>query len=156
MRTLRSELVWVAVPGPQPWGVVPRRRRARRPRARKRRRSPGEALREPAPTAVEQARGILEESSRYNLGARRDVNVPTLALLWLLPENRHRLEFERKGERTIANLHGVEVEFREVASPTLVRDSGGIATSPRSAASGLTRRVGWCSAARSSTWRGDS
>jgi len=72
--------------------------------------------------ALAQARKILEESSRYNLGARRDVNLPTLALLWLLPENQSRLELERKGERTIASLRGVGVEFREVASPTLVRD----------------------------------
>jgi hypothetical protein len=78
----------------------------------------------PAPTALAQARKILEESSSYNLGARRDVNLPTLALLWLRPENQSRLELERKGERTIANLRGVEVEFREVASPTLVRDRG--------------------------------
>jgi hypothetical protein len=35
------------------------------------------------------------------LGARRDVNLPTLALLWLLPENQRRLELERKGERTM-------------------------------------------------------
>ena len=50
------------------------------------------------------------------------MNLPTLALLWLLPENQSRLELERKGERAIASLPGVEVEFREVASPTLVRD----------------------------------
>ena len=52
------------------------------------------------------------------------MNLPTLALLWLLPENQSRLELERKGERTIANLRGVEVEFREVVTPTLVRDRG--------------------------------
>ena len=78
----------------------------------------------PPPPALEKAREIREESSHYNLGARRDVNLPTLALLWLLPENQSRLELERKGECTIANLRGVEVEFREVASPTLVRDQG--------------------------------
>ena len=70
-----------------------------------------EALREVVATALEQARRILEESSQYNLGARRDVNLPTLALLWLLPENQRRLEFERKGERTIASLRGIEVVF---------------------------------------------
>ena len=56
--------------------------------------------------ALAQARGILEESSRYNLGGHPDVNLPALALLWLLPENLRRLKFERKGDRTIANLPG--------------------------------------------------
>jgi hypothetical protein len=122
MRLLRSEIVWVTVPGPRSWGTFRdivelngRTLRGHEGRLAK-------LFASPTPTALAQAREILEESSRYNLGARRDVNLPTLALLWLLPGNQSRLEFERKGERTIANLCGVEVEFREVASPTLVRD----------------------------------
>lgn len=124
MRSLRSELVWVTVPGPQPWGIF---RDVVELNGRKLKNHEGRLemlFVSPAPTALAQARKILEESSSYNLGARRDVNLPTLALLWLLPENQSRLELERKGERTIANLRGVEVEFREVATPTLVRDRG--------------------------------
>lgn len=122
VRTWRAELVWVALPGLLPWGAF---RDVVELDGRDLEGHEGRLARllaSPDPTAVEQARGIFEESLRYNLGARRDVNVPTLALQWLLPENRRRLEFERKGERTIANRRGVEVEFREVASPTLVRD----------------------------------
>jgi hypothetical protein len=78
----------------------------------------------PSPTASAQARRILEEGSRYNLGPRRDVNLPTLALVWLLPANQRRLELELTGERTTAAGRGVEVQFREVAHPTLVRDGG--------------------------------
>jgi hypothetical protein len=124
MSSLRSELVWVTVPGPQPWGVF---RDVIELNGRKLKNHEGRLEKlflSPPPTALAQAREILEESSHYNLGARRDVNLPTLGLLWLLPENQSRLEFERKGERTIANLRGVEVAFREVASPTLVRDRG--------------------------------
>jgi hypothetical protein len=122
MRSLRSEIVWVTVPGPQPWGVF---RDVVELNGRKLKNHEGrleKLFASPPPTALEQAREILEESSHHNLGGRRDVNLPTLALVWLLPENQSRLELERKGERTIASLPGVEVEFREVASPTLVRD----------------------------------
>ena len=122
VRTLRSELVWVGVPGLLPWeafrDVVEldgRKLGDREGRLAK-------LVANPEPTALAQARQISEESSRQLLGARRDVNVPTRALLLLLPENQGRLELERKGERTIAGRQGVEVEFREVASPTLVRD----------------------------------
>jgi len=124
-RSLRSELVWVTVPGLLAWGTF---RDVVELNGRKLEDHEGrlaEIFAGPAPAALARAREILEESSRYHLGARRDVNLPTLALLWLLPENQHRLEFERKGERTFANLRGVEVEFREVASPTLVRDPRG-------------------------------
>jgi hypothetical protein len=124
MASLRSELAWVTVPGPQPWGVF---RDVVEVNGRKLKGHEGrleKLFASPPPTAFEQAREILEEGSHYNLGGRRDVNLPTLALLWLLPANQRRLELERKGERTIANLRGVEVGFREVASPTLVRDRG--------------------------------
>jgi hypothetical protein len=122
MRSLRSEIVWVGVPGPQPWGIF---RDVVELNGQKLESHEGrleKLFASPSPTALQQAREILDESSHYDLGPRRDVNLPTLALLWLLPENQGRLELERKGERTIASLRGVEVKFREVASPTLVRD----------------------------------
>jgi hypothetical protein len=122
MRSLRSEIVWVTVPGPQSWGVF---RDVVELNGRKLKNHEGrleKLFASPSPRAIEKAREILEESSHHNLGARRDVNLPTLALLWLLPDNQRRLELERKSERTSANLPGVEVEFREVTTPTLVRD----------------------------------
>ena len=124
MRSLRSELVWVTVPGSQPWGIF---RDVVELNGRKLENHEGRLAMlfgSPAPSALAQARKILEESSSYNLGPRRDVDLPTLGLLWLLPENQSRLELERKGERAIASLRGVEVEFREIATPTLVRDRG--------------------------------
>ena len=43
-----------------------------------------------------QVRGIVRDSARYNIGdVRRNFNVPTLALLFLHPDNRARFEFER-------------------------------------------------------------
>ena len=47
--------------------------------------------------------------------------MPTLPLAFLHPRNQHRFVFERKGQRRIAGVLGVEVGFEEVARPTLVR-----------------------------------
>ena len=51
---------------------------------------------DPSATADRQIRGIVRDSSRYNIGdVQRNFNVPTLALLFLHPDNRSRFDFER-------------------------------------------------------------
>lgn len=70
-------------------------------------------------TAFEQARRIVEESARYNVGTLdRTTNVPTLALLFLTDAHRSRMEFEFDG----AASSGVRVvRFREVRTPTYIK-----------------------------------
>ena len=51
--------------------------------------------------------------------------MPTLAMLFLHPRNQARFTFERKGARLLDGILGSEVQFREVARPTLVRDARG-------------------------------
>jgi hypothetical protein len=121
---LRSELVWVAVPGEVPWRAF---RDVVEWNGKPRPQSVGRLARlftNPGPAAADQGRRILQQSSELFLGPRRDVNLPTLGLLLLLPDNQRRFEFTRQGEGTIANVRGVEVAFRELARPTLVRDRG--------------------------------
>jgi hypothetical protein len=124
MAALRSEVVWVAVPGSQPWGTF---RDVVEVNGRKLEAHSGRLVglfAVSGPEAASRARRIHEESARYGLGTRRNVDLPTLGLLWLAPENQSRLEFEHKGEPATAPPHVVEVGFREVARPTLVRDRG--------------------------------
>jgi hypothetical protein len=52
------------------------------------------------------------------------VNIPTLPLAFLHPDNQHRFAFERGGKRRIAGVEGVELRFVEVARPTIVRREG--------------------------------
>ena len=74
-------------------------------------------------SAVAKAEAIRKESSRYNIGsATRNVNVPTLALLFLHPRNQARFRFERKGQRWFSGTPGAEVRFTEVVEPSLVSD----------------------------------
>jgi VWFA-related protein len=74
----------------------------------------------PAADAVTRARAILDESNRYNLGPHRTVNAPTLALLFLLPQNQSRFDFEIKGHERLEGTMTTIVAFRERGRPTLV------------------------------------
>ncbi len=118
----RADLVFVRLPGPVPWGsyrdvyeVDGRKVRDHEARL--------EALfgRLPSATAQERARLLLAEGSRYNIGpAIRTVNFPTLALAFLHPANQGRFAWSRGGRRRIDGIESVEVQFDEVARPTIV------------------------------------
>ena len=123
VRTLRSDLVFVRLPGPLPWGTFRDVYEVDGQKVRDRERRLEKLFFAPKASDFEQAQAILNESSRYNLGrAYRNVNVPALGLLFLRPENQGRLAFKRKGKRTIAGFPTVEVAFEEKTSPTLVHD----------------------------------
>jgi VWFA-related protein len=123
VRTLRSDLVFVRLPGPLPWGTFRDVYEVDGQKVRDRERRLEKLFFAPKASDFEQAEAILNESSRYNLGrAYRNINVPALGLLFLRPENQRRLAFRRKGTRTIAGFPTVEVAFEERTSPTLVHD----------------------------------
>jgi hypothetical protein len=72
------------------------------------------------PDAYRQALRIRDESSRYNIGSMRDINVPTFALQILTGEWRSRFSFKLRGRERLDATDAVIVEFVETASPTLV------------------------------------
>jgi hypothetical protein len=73
-------------------------------------------------TALEQAKSIMDESARYNVGnVNRNINVPTLVLTLLTPLHRSRLRFEQRKTDDIGTI----VEFKETTQPTYVRTTGG-------------------------------
>jgi len=125
-RTLVSDYLLVLVPGASEWvpfrdvysvdGVAVRDRSNRLLKL----------FVESRADALEQAERILAESSRYNIGSvTRDINVPTFALQFLLPQLRGRFVFRPKGKDRIGGEDTTVVEFEERATPTLVvgRDS---------------------------------
>jgi hypothetical protein len=74
--------------------------------------------------AFEQARAIMDEGARYNIGnINRNINMPTLPLAFLTERHRNRFEF-KLGKRDETDP-GVEIEFRETARPTFVATTGG-------------------------------
>jgi hypothetical protein len=71
---------------------------------------------------LERARAIADEGARFNLGVGfRNFNVPILVLAFLHPSVQPRFSFERKGKATIEKRSFVEVAFRELGAPTVVR-----------------------------------
>ena len=82
-------------------------------------------LAESRASAMQKADAIIIASAQYNLGTSRTVNVPTLPLLFLNPENQPRFRFERKGRRRIGDREAVEIAFAEVGRPTLVNNGEG-------------------------------
>jgi len=72
--------------------------------------------------AYKQATRISNESARHNLGLiRRTVNVPTLALEYLLPTAIGRCNFERRGEENVQGVRAWKIDFEEWGSPTVIK-----------------------------------
>jgi hypothetical protein len=72
---------------------------------------------------VEQAKRVLDESARYNVGAtRRNYNLPTIPLAILHPSARERFSFRDEGARKVKGRAARAIAFDEQATPTLIRD----------------------------------
>ena len=64
---------------------------------------------QPAATAMDQARRIAAESSRYNVGVlRRTINVPVMPLVFLEPDVQPRFRYSR-----VANNERPEIPARQ-------------------------------------------
>jgi hypothetical protein len=124
-RHLVSDLLLVRVQGPDGW--VPFRDvftvdgKAVRDRSDRLRRlfldTPGQAMRE--------AWRITEESARYNIGTvHRTLNLPTLPLVFLMPEHVAGFTFRRRAEETIDGARALRLDYEEKGRPTVVRRSG--------------------------------
>jgi len=75
-------------------------------------------------SAFSQARAIMDEGARYNIGnVSRNINVPTLPLPFLLAQNRHRFSF-KAGKRD-QDEPGFVIEFKETGRPTFVSTTNG-------------------------------
>jgi VWFA-related protein len=123
-RTTRADVVFVRLRGEVPWGtfrdvfeVDGQKVRDREPRL-----EPLFGASSPA-SGAERVQAILKESARYNIGpAVRNINFPTMALAFLLPQNQQRFAWRRGGTRRFTTVKGVEVHFEETARPTMVDD----------------------------------
>lgn len=100
---------------------------------------------DPAASPVAEIQSITRESARYNIGnIDRTINTPTLALLFLLPQNQPRFRFGRSNKPTPTMTHSTEtlrgnapqnfmaptgawvLEYEEVQRPTLIRTTQGL------------------------------
>jgi hypothetical protein len=81
-------------------------------------------LEEPA-TAFERAKEIMDESARYNIGfIERNINLPTLALIFLQMVNQPRFMFWKQAELPMDGVRAWQIAYAEKASPTLIKGDG--------------------------------
>jgi hypothetical protein len=74
--------------------------------------------------AVDQAKRIMNEGARYNLGGgTRNINVPTLALMYLGADVRSGVRFTASRQQAQAGER--IIEFLEIQRPTLISTTGG-------------------------------
>ena len=74
-------------------------------------------------SAFDQARAIMDESARYNIGnVSRNINVPTLPLPFLTALHRQRFAF-KAGKRDDDDP-GAVIEFKETGRPTFITTTG--------------------------------
>jgi hypothetical protein len=80
---------------------------------------------QPSPTVQQQVEAIVTESARYNIGGvNRNVNLPTLALAALEPENRAWFTFTGSRKKDSPAGPTWELEYREERMGTLIRTAG--------------------------------
>lgn len=104
-------------------------------------------LKGPSSDLLARAAAIVEASSRYNLGAVRTINMPTVPLEALGARNHARYIF-RVGRR--ARINGIQtqrLEFEEFDEPTLVRAADG--------GSMWARGSAWIDPANGALWRAE-
>jgi hypothetical protein len=106
-----------------------------------------ELLKNPGADALQKAAAIAEASSKYNLGSRRTVNMPTVPLEALSASNHPRYIFKLRGAARVNGVHTERLEFSEFDEPTLVQSTDG--------ANVWTRGMAWIDPATGALWRAE-
>jgi VWFA-related protein len=114
-----ADLVFVRLPGPIPWASFRDVYEVDGKAVRDRDQRLERLFARGSTSGLERAEALLAESARYNIGVERTANLPTLPLLFLHAQNQARFSFSRRGGADRANI--VEVAYREVSRPTLLR-----------------------------------
>lgn len=83
--------------------------------------------------AIGRARAVADESARFNLGSvQRNLNYPTMALMFLRDAHQSRSTFSRESSARVAGVATWMVRFQEVGRPTLIGSRlGDVVTSGR-------------------------
>jgi hypothetical protein len=75
---------------------------------------------------ISEATRIANESARFNAGPiSRNINTPTAALFFFMPQNLERFTFTKKGNKTIDGVKTIEIAYKETKMPTLITTRSG-------------------------------
>ncbi len=121
----RADVVFARLGGEVPWGVFRDVFEANGAKVRDRDERLQRLFEQSSDSTLEKAKRILNESSRFNMGLIRTVNIPTLPLAFLHPRNQGRFAFRLGDRRKFGDFEGIEVLFEEVVRPGLVSTGWG-------------------------------
>ena len=125
-REMMSELVMVRLPGSAGWVMLRDVQVVDKRRLHDREERLLKLLQSPQADALAQASQLARESARFNLGRlTRTVNVPDVAIPYLLPQHTARMQFDGPRSGTIDGAAVAMFRFREVRGPSIVRDPRG-------------------------------
>jgi len=124
-RLLQSEIAFLRLPGEGAWFGIRDVHHVDGRAIRSEGRRLSDLLKGAGNDALAQARTIVYESSKHNLGQLRTINMPTVPLELLRPEHRNRFTFHLRGSERVAGSPTVRVDFAEHARPTIVRSTNG-------------------------------
>lgn len=83
-------------------------------------------FRESRDSFVHRARALALEQARYNLGdILRTINVPLIALEFLLPRHQERFRFRHAGDTVVSGATVASVTYEERRRPTMIRTPDG-------------------------------
>jgi hypothetical protein len=122
-RRMESDVAFVRLPGSGEWAGF-----------RDVHRVDGKVIKAGGPTLGEllargsdvflQASAMTTASSRFNLGAPRTTNMPTVPLELLHPRHRTRFRHRLAGAEAVREVRTVRVIFEELQSPTVIKRAG--------------------------------
>jgi hypothetical protein len=96
----------------------------------------------PSSDSLGQARKILDESARFNIGrVTRNVNIPMMALTYFKADHQSRSKFTDKGTDVVDGVRTRVIEFREQALPRVINTTDGAAAMGRAWIEPETGRV---------------
>ncbi len=124
-REISSEVAFVSLPGGVGWLGFRRVISANRKKLADAGPSLGALLGDGATDDYDQARLLLQDSARHNLGLPRTTNLPNLPLEFLHPRNRHRLHHRVDGTEKIRGLATTRLVFQEHSTPTIIQTPEG-------------------------------
>ncbi|MFA5911017.1 MAG: hypothetical protein WC815_19750 [Vicinamibacterales bacterium] len=129
-RRLVSEVAFISLPGGVGWLGIRRALRLNGNDLPDAGPSLGVLLTDADQGDYDQARLLLAESARLNLGLPRTTNLPNLPLEFLHPRNRRRFTHRIDGTEKLRGLETTRLVLNEAASPTMIqRPEGGDMTS---------------------------
>lgn len=125
-REMTSELVMVRLPGSAGWMMLRDVLEVDGQRLRNREQRLFTLLQSPQTDAFARALELARESARYNLGRiPRTINVPNVAVAYLLPQHAARMRFGAPRNVTIEGAGAAMLRFRELRGPSIIRDPRG-------------------------------